>query len=151
MVGRKRVVIYGFVALGLAYAAIGIAPMLQFSWFFYVVIDAIAWGILLMIFILTLWGDLSQPGVREKYYVIGNTPFYLAALMQLFLAPYVKFIPPYAAFSLASFFLFVAVLPLLYAIETLPEKKMEARRLKDYAQSAMKFREEFAKKRGSKS
>ena len=42
------------------------------------------------------------------------------------------------AFSLAAFFLFVAVLPLWIAPETLPEKKMELRRLRNFADEAKK-------------
>ena len=146
-IGRKRVVIYGFVALGLAYAIVGIAPMLRFSWYVYLVGDGIAGGAFLAIFILTLWGDLAQPGAQEKYYVIGNLPFYIAAFVPLFLDSYVRSVPPSASFSLASFFLFISVLPLLYATETLPEKKIELRRLKGYIEQAKKLGEKYAKKK----
>ena len=44
-----------------------------------------------------------------------------------------------AAFSLASFFLFVAVMPLVFAPETLPEKKMELRRLRKFVDDAKKI------------
>ena len=50
------------------------------------------------------------------------------------------------AFSLASFFLFVAVMPLVFAPETLPEKKIELRRLKKFADEATRIKEEFEKK-----
>jgi len=145
-IGRKRVVISGFVVLGLAYAIVGIFPHAPVSWYIYFALDGVAWGILMVNFILTLWGDLSQLEVAEKYYVIGNIPWYLASLMQLFIAPYVVSIPTYAAFSLASLFLFIAVLPLLYAPETLPEKKIELRRLKGYVETAKKLKEKYTKK-----
>jgi len=51
-----------------------------------------------------------------------------------------------AAFSLASFFLFLAVLPLMYAPETLPQRKLELQRLKSYVEQAKKFQEKHAKK-----
>lgn len=144
-VGRKRIVILGFIALGLAYATIGIAPTILFSWYLYAIVDGIAWGLFFVSFILILWGDLSQLGAKEKYYVIGNIPFFLTGIMQLVSAPYVK-IPASSAFSLASFFLFVAVLPLMYASETLPEKKIELRRLRKYAEKAKKVKEKFVEK-----
>jgi MFS family permease len=143
-IGRKRVIIGGFVALGLAYAVVGIAPDMLLSWYLYTVADGIAWGILLVTFLLTLWGDLAQFGGKEKYYVIGGTPFYITGLIELFVTTYVVQIPAYAAFSLASFFLFLAVLPLLYAPETLPEKKIEIRRLQGYIEQARKIREKYA-------
>jgi len=145
LVGRKRVVISGFVSLGLAYAAIGIAPASAVSWYFYSVIDGIAWGIFTASFVLVLWGDLSSGGAREKYYAIGSIPFFLAEFMGLVFAPLAS-IPPSAAFSVASLFLFVAVLPLMYAPETLPEKKIELRQLRKYVEKAKKIREKYVEK-----
>jgi len=150
-VGRKRMVIYGFLALGLAYAAIGIAPTVIFSWYFYHIVDSIAAGILWVTCVLILWGDLSPSGASEKYYAIGNLPLFLAGAIPPFLTSYITLIPASAAFSLASFFLFTAVLPLMYAPETLPEKKMEIRRLKGYIEQAKKFTEKYTKKNRNKS
>ena len=146
-VGRKGVVIGGFVALGLAYAALGIAPPapdMPLSGYIYLAVDGIAWGVLLMTFLLTLWGDLAQHGGGEKYYAIGVAPYYFTGIMESILNTYVLKIPAYAAFSVASFFLFIAVLPLLYAPETLPEKKIETRRLKGYLEHAKKLREKIS-------
>jgi len=45
--------------------------------------------------------------------------------------PYVGIIHAGTAFSLASFFLLLAVLPLIYAPETLLEKRIRERELKE--------------------
>jgi len=140
--GRKRMVLYGFVALGLSYAIIGFAPSSPISWYFYFIVDGVAWGMFFVIFILILWGDLSQSGNREKYYTLGSIPFFLSSIIPLLLdSSSIELIPPYTAFSLASFFIFVAVLPLMYAPETLPERKIELRRLRKYTQKAIKVME----------
>jgi len=89
---------------------------------------------------------MSQPGTREKYYVIGEIPFFLTDIMQTLSAPLVMLIPAASAFSLASFFLFLAVFPLLYAPETLPEKKIELRRLRKYVEAAKKVKEKYVGK-----
>jgi len=47
----------------------------------------------------------------------------------------------YAMLSIASFFLFLAVLPLFYAPETLPEKEIKERELKEYLKKARKIKE----------
>jgi len=47
---------------------------------------------------------------------------------------------------LASVFLFLAVLPLLYAPETLPEKKIRLRQLRKYMAAAKKVKEKYTKK-----
>ena len=148
-VGRKRVILYGFAALGIAYAAIGIFSAMLVSWYFFLTIGSIASGMLWVAFVLILWGDLSQSGTREKYYVIGNIPFFLTGIIQLLSAPSVALIPESSAFSLASFFLFLAVLLLLYAPETLPERKIELRRLRKYVEAAKKVKEKY-KEKGAK-
>ena len=142
-IGRKRVVIYGFVTLGLAYAVISIAPTTVF-WYLYFVVDGISWGMLSLVFIFVLWGDLSQHGSREKYYAIGSIPYFLVPLIRVFVPPLVM-LPANLAFSLASFFLFIAVLPLMYAPETLPEKKMKLREFRKYMENAKKVKEKYEK------
>jgi hypothetical protein len=59
------------------------------------------------------------------------------------LAPYTKSIPVSTAFSFASFFLFLAVLPLIYAPETLPEREIRRRELRDYIRKAKKMVEKY--------
>jgi len=146
-IGRKRVVLYGFVTMGIAYGIIGIAPTALFPWYFFLTTESISWGIFFVTFILVLWGDLSESGNREKYYVIGAaTPYFLSDIVRMISAPYVVLIPPTSAFSVASFFLFIAVLPLLYAPETLPERKIELRRLKKYAETAKEIQRKYAEK-----
>jgi MFS family permease len=141
-IGRKKVVVFGFVALGLAYAVLGVATQTAFSQYFYIVIDGIAWGIFFVSFLLVLWGDLSSyTGGHEKYYAVGSIPFFIAYLMQYIAQPYIKSIPiqaPEVSFSFASLFLFVAILPLVYAPETLPEKKIQERQMKKYIEEAKK-------------
>ncbi|MDH7477245.1 MAG: hypothetical protein QHH17_02555 [Candidatus Bathyarchaeota archaeon] len=145
--GRKRVVVYGFISLGLAYAAVGVAPHLEVLWYFYSVVDGIAWGIFLVFFTLVIWGDLSPiESFREKYYTVGGIPFFISKLIGILFLPYTQGLPKesaYTAFSLAAFFLFLAVLPLMYAPETLPEKKIRERELRQYIEKAKKIKEKF--------
>ena len=141
-VGRKKVVVSGFVALGLAYAVLGVATGTLFAQYFYIVIDGIAWGIFLVLFVLILWGDLASTiGGQEKYYAVGSIPFFIAYLTQYLVKPYLASIPVgtfEVSFSFASLFLFVAILPLIYAPETLPEKKIQERQIRKYVEEAKK-------------
>ena len=147
-IGRKKIVLSGFVALGVAYAVIGFLPLSDFSWYLYFVVDGVAWGIFYLTFVLILWGDLSQSGSREKYYALGSVPFFISYIVPPFLTvSIVEKISLYAAFSLASFFLFIAVMPLVFAPETLPEKKMELRRLRSFAEEARKAKEKYERKK----
>jgi len=137
--GRKRVAIAGFAMLGLGYAVLGIYPETTLSWYFYTIVDGIAWGIFYVIFIIVLWGDLAYHARSGKFYAIGGLPFLLSNFLQIIVGSYIgEAISVYTLFSLSSFFLFLAVLPLVYAPETLPEKKIRERELKSYIEKAQK-------------
>jgi len=148
-IGRKKILLSGFVALGVAYAIIGIVPDSVELWNLYFLVDGVAWGIFSLIFVLILWGDLAQSGRSEKYYTLGSIPYFLSTIIPLLLPQsFVDDVLLVAAFSLASFFLFIAVIPLVFAPETLPEKKIELRRLRSFAEDAKKAREKYERKLG---
>jgi MFS family permease len=145
-IGRKRVLIFGFVSLGLAYAIVSLASGIWAgpgevpieAWFVYFMADGVAIGILWVLFVLTIWGDLSL-GSSEKHYAIGQAPFFLAMVtFELFGS--IAGLTLESSFSLAAFFLFMAVLPLWSARETLPEKRILKRQLETYTEEAMRLR-----------
>jgi MFS family permease len=143
-VGRKRMAITGFVVLGLGCSVLGIYPENIFSWYFYTIVDGIALGVLYVIFIITIWGDLSYGAPSDKYYAVGVLPFFVSKFLQLTIGDYIaETIPPYAIFSFIAFFLFLAVIPLMYAPETLPEKKIRERELRQYIEKAKKIKEKY--------
>jgi MFS family permease len=135
--GRKRLAIFGFAVLGIGYAALGLAQN-SASWYFYTAADGVAWGCFYVIFIFTVWGDFAQGKGSEKYYVFGALPYLLSGFMQFALKNYVSQIAPFQIFTFASVFLFVAVLPLVYAPETISEEKMKNQELQNYAEKAIK-------------
>jgi MFS family permease len=144
-IGRKRAALAGFVLLGLGFSILGLYPRSIASWYFYTVVDAVAWGLLFVIFVVTIWGDLSFNSSSDKYYAIGVLPFFLSKFLQLVAGSYIaENVSPYALFSFAAFFLFLAVLPLIYAPETLPEKHIKDRELKSYIEKAKKVKEKYA-------
>jgi MFS family permease len=136
--GRKRVVIAGFVMLGIEYAALSAFSNLQFALYLFMTLDGITWGLLYSVFLTVVWGDLGEHYEKEKYYTLGGVPFLLSTILTILIQPYAESIPPSTAFSIASFFLFLAVIPLMYAPETLPEKAIRDRDLKSYTEKALK-------------
>jgi MFS family permease len=144
MLGRKRMAIIGFVALGISHAILGMFPYSSISWYLYTAIDGIAWGILSVIFIITIWGDLAFSSPSEKYYALGLLPHFLSNYLRIILGSNIAdFISVYAIFSFTALFLFLAVIPLMFAPETLPEKKIRERELKQYVEKAKKIREKY--------
>ena len=140
--GRKRVAIIAFAMLGLGYSALGIFPEAVLSWYFYTLVDGIAWGMLYVIFVVTIWGDLSNGSASDKYYALGVLPFFASKFIELVIGNGIaNIIPSASIFSFTAFFLFLAVLPLVYAPETLSEKFMKDRELKSYFEKAQKYLE----------
>ena len=144
-VGRKRVIILGFILLGIGYAMLGLFSEIVLSWYLYIILDGVAWGIFSLMFYLVIWAELARNKTKEKYYLIGTLPFIISSYIQILFIPYARLIPVSAAFSLASIFLFLAVLPLVYAPETLPERKIELKRLRKYVEKAKKVEETHKK------
>ncbi|MCJ7560462.1 hypothetical protein MUO79_07570, partial [Candidatus Bathyarchaeota archaeon] len=142
--GRKRVVIAGFVMLGIEYAALSAFSNSPVALYLFLTLDGITWGLLFSVFFMALWGDLGENYEKEKYYTLGGLPFILATFLSILIKPYASVISTTAAFSFASFFLFLAVLPLMYAPETLPEKSIKDRELKSYMEKAKKVKEKYA-------
>jgi MFS family permease len=143
VVGRKRVVIAGFVMLGIEYAAMSVFSNSPVTLYLFLTLDGITWGLFVSVFFMAIWGDLGENREKEKYYALGGLPNLLANFVSILISPYASAISPTAAFSFASFFLFLAVIPLMYAPETLPEKKIRERELKGYIDKAKKVKEKY--------
>jgi len=144
-IGRKRIAIVGFALLGTGYSVLGIYHKELFSWYFYTVVDGIAWGMLFVIFVVNVWGDLSHDAASDKYYAVGVLPFFISKFLQLTIGNEIaNAVPASAIFSFTAFFLFLAVLPLVYAPETLPEKTMKDRELAIYVAQAQKVKEKHS-------
>jgi MFS family permease len=137
-VGRKRLAIIGFVMLGLSFSFVGFFrdPAI---WYFHTIMNGTSWGILCVLYVMTIWGDLSQAAPSDKYYALGVSPFFVSKMLQLTInSEIAAAIDVTTIFSFTALFLFLAVLPLIYAPETLSEKIMRTRELKNYIEKAKK-------------
>jgi len=143
-IGRKRIIIFSFTSLGISFAVLGLIPYVWSLWILHSIITGIALGSLWTFFVIVLWGDMATDG-SEKFYALGEIPFFLSEIFSLIFTPYLALIPQSNAFSLAAFFLFIAVIPLLYAPETLPEKKIREIELRLYVEKAKKIKQRYAK------
>lgn len=142
-IGRKRLIVFGYVMLGIGYAFLGLFPNSIISWYFYVIVDGISLGVFALAFFIIIWGELATNRFKEKYYLLGEMPYLVLSYIGITVKPFVQLIPVSSAFSLAAFFLFLAVIPLMYAPETLPEKKIKERELKKYIEKAKKVKEKY--------
>lgn len=152
--GRKRLTIIGFIMLGIGYAVMGLfsANASNVIWgnIIYIISDGIAWGIFYVLFVFTLWGDLAYTKASDKLYFLGALPFVTSYFMQMLFSDSLQGIDKTLIFSFASFFLFLAVLPLFYAPETLSEKLLKDRDLQSYVMNAKKKADKETGKRSKK-
>ena len=146
-IGRKRLIIAAYATMGIGYALLSFAAQNSLVFYSYVVLDGTAWGIFFLMFFLVVWADFAQSRIKNRYYLLGNMPFIMSSFITPIVTPYSGIIPLIAAFSFASFFLFVGVIPLMVAPETLPEKMMKDRDLKSYAEKAIKLAAKEADKK----
>jgi MFS family permease len=136
--GRKRLALVAFVLLGIGYASLGLFSELYVAALFYVCVDGFAWGAFMMLFLFTVWGDIAHEKGAEKFYFLGVLPYLFSNFIRVgFGQPIASGIGETVVFSFASFFLFLAILPLAYAPETLPEKIMKKAELDNYIEKAL--------------
>jgi MFS family permease len=129
--GRKQPIIIGMVMLGVSFAFLGLAPS-PLSVLVYYAISGIAWGFLMVAY-LAVPGDLALPGSREKFYALG---IIIPLIIYMGLPAISEFlnvgVPASALSSILSIIIFVSVIPVLRAKETLSETKIRARKMKEY-------------------
>ncbi len=140
--GRKRLAVAGFAMLGLGYGILGFANGSLLGWWLYTFIDGITWGALVVIFIFSMWGDIAEGRRSEKIYAVGIMPYLLSTFIRFSLGNYLASSITAEGigtiFSYFSFFLFIAVLPLLIAPETMSELTIKNNDLKSYINKAQK-------------
>ncbi len=140
-IGRKKPIIIGLIMLGAAYAIVGLLTTPE-TYFANLLLSGFAWGVIMVVY-LVVPGDLAFSGSLEKFYTIGWVlPLILYAGVQA--AGNFAGLPlEISVFStILTIVLFAAILPLLYAAETLSESKIRERELKEHVERVGKIIEE---------
>ena len=129
-IGRKIPIIIGLVMLGISFVLLAFAKS-PTSVLIYLPVSGIAWGTFFSIY-LAIPGDISVSGYREKFYgleyglLLGVILFWIAIPGNRIFANF-----PANSFALIlSAILFVSVVPVLLANETLSGKKITERKMK---------------------
>jgi len=141
--GRKKLMMFSFAYLGINYAIISSSRGILN---YFTILDGIAFGILTVLFLLVLWGDICKPSNRAIWIAlcIGLSILSYPAII---IAPYIVNslinITTSDLFPITSFFLFIAVVIILYLPETLPDKIIQKKELDDYIKMAKKVKEKY--------
>jgi MFS family permease len=129
--GRKGPVVIGLVLLGISYFLLGVVES-PYSVLAYLSLAGVAWGSFFTMY-LVIPGDLSIPVEREKFYAIG-TILPIVILFSLGMIPENSsvFFSENSFSQILSLLLFLSIIPIIRAKETLPKQEMRRRELEDY-------------------
>ncbi len=140
--GRKLSMIIGFISLGIAYAFVGVS-LSPVNILMLYIFQGIAWGIIIVCFQYVVFGDLAGNMASEKLYALGLAiPPLIEMIVLLFGASFNMPISPTLIASTISIVMFISVLPLIYAPETLPDDLIRDRRFKEYLKKVLEIVEE---------
>lgn len=127
--------------LGVSYALLGYA-LSPLTYIIYNAISGTAWGFLLVIY-LAIPGDLALHTSKEKFYALGTvTPFIIYMSLGATSELLGMKIPASALSPVLTIILFLSVIPVFRAVDTLPENKKHAREMRAYLE---KVRRRFQK------
>ena len=143
-IGRKQPIVIGLVLLGTSFAILGIYTSPE-TVIIYQAFSGIAWGFLFTVYISVL-GDLSFYGSKEKFYALGAImPLILTLSFSTLTGLFNVSVSGGVLSPILSIILFLSILPVLRASETLPKKKLEARKMKEHLDKIGKLIEESKK------
>ena len=136
--GRKHPIIFGLATFGLGYLLLGFS-MSGIMVIIYYALSGITWGLFFVVF-LVIPGDLSIPSFHEKFYALGYI-LPLTGILALSVIPVPNIpdiIPKPLIAQILGFCLFLAMYPVFRAKETLTEKQVREREMKDYVKKVGK-------------
>ncbi len=140
-VGRKQPIVIGLVFLGTSFAILGLATS-PITVLVYLVVSGTAWGGFMVIY-LAICGDLSSLGSREKFYALGmGIPLVIYMSISSLPTAFGLDLPASKISPILSTILFMSIIPVLLAVETLPESKIRERKLKEHIKEVGKIIQE---------
>ena len=142
--GRKQPVILGMVLLGVAFGVLGIAPS-PLSLIAYLILSGVAWGFLIVVY-TAVPGDVAFVGSKEKFYALGIIlPLMIyTGLPTIAVLLNIKF-QAGGLSAVLSIIMFLSILPVLQAKETLSKTKTSERKMKEYVDKVGKIIQESKK------
>jgi len=138
-IGRKNVIIFGIGTLMSSYALFGVfgtSEIFILTQLFY----GASWGIVFTNYFMTVIGDLSNIGSREKFYAVGIMVLFLNMGLQLISELFSGLRATASVISaILSIILFFSLLTVVIASETLPQTKIRERKLREHVKKVGKI------------
>lgn len=133
--GRKTLLLFSYVYLGVIYAFVSITEFIEI-----VVLEGLVWGILTLLFLMVIWGDLCSSKERPIFIALSLAIVLIDRMIMVVIPPIITI---QQLFSFISLFLFLSAFIILILPETLPESLKKRRELCSYIKKAKKIKEEY--------
>jgi|WetSurMetagenome_2_1015567.scaffolds.fasta_scaffold25997_4 MFS family permease len=129
--GRKPPIVIGILIFGISFAVLGVAPS-PLSVIFQNTIFGVAWGFCMVAYFV-IPADLARSTSREKHYALINVSAFVGFTGTVTLPVVLGTSMPVGILSpILSVFLFVSIVPVLFASETLPDSILKSRRMQEH-------------------
>jgi MFS family permease len=139
--GRKQPIIVGMVMLGVSFGLLGLFTT-PISLFTYLTISGFAWGFLIVVY-LAVPGDLSFPNTNEKFYALGIVlPLIIYAGLGASAMLLDIVAPADSLSSVLMIILFLSIIPVTRANDTLASEKIRERKMKEHIEKICKVVQE---------
>jgi MFS family permease len=117
-IGRKPFIIGGFTILGFSACLSGILPNLS-SFLFFNILAGFGWSVLLVSFLLMVWGEIPPAELSSLYFSAGLSAYYFSKGLEPLLEPFLAISLREAALVNAGL-MFISVILLVSATDLLP-------------------------------
>jgi MFS family permease len=129
--GRKPPIVIGILIFGISFAILGVAPSPE-SVIFQNTIFGVAWGFCMVAY-FAIPADIARSTSREKYYALINVSAFVGFTATVTLPVILETSMSVSILSpILSVLLFVSIVPVLFASETLPENLLKSRRMQEH-------------------
>jgi MFS family permease len=130
--GRKPPIIIGILIFGISFAVLGVVPSPE-SVIFQNTIFGVAWGFCMVAYFV-IPADLARSTSREKHYALINVSAFVGFTGTVTLPVILGTSVPVSILSpILSILLFVSVVPVLFASETIPDV-LKSRRVQEHVE-----------------
>jgi MFS family permease len=137
--GRRVSLAFSLTLYGISSALAGIADNYTLLYFVYFA-NGLSWGILLVMYIFVIWGDLANKENCAKMYALGFIIFYLTQSIGLLPLELISQIPLVVSSLVSCLLIFLSNIPIFLAPELLSPDFRERIRLKVHMNAVKKIR-----------
>ncbi len=145
--GRKLPIIIGLIIFGFSSALLGIAPS-EISVFVHMMTIGVAFGFLMVTYTV-IPGDIASNSKEKFYALIGVIPLTIYGGIGAIPRAFNLTVGANIVSPILSAILFLSILPVLQAPETLPQKIINARKIKEHMKKVGELMEKEKKKEKS--